>query len=96
MGRSTEERPLEKALSDPLMQEFRERVAKLKQDRNRLLVEFQKIRSHIIDLYNDLEEQPQTAFHLSITDPNTQNFPLDPDSLGKVAVSYLAAVNEYY
>jgi predicted nuclease with TOPRIM domain len=89
MGRLTEDRPLEKALSDPVMQEFKERVSKLRQDRKRLLAEFQKIRSHIIDLYNDLEEQPQTEFHLTITDPNTQNFPLDPDSLGKVAVSLL-------
>lgn len=88
MGRLTEDRPLEKALSDPVMQDFKERLAKLRQDKKRLLVEFQKIRSHIIDLYNDLEEQPQTEFHLRITDPNTQNFPLDSDSIGKVAVSF--------
>jgi len=87
MGRQVEERPAEKSLSDPVMKEFKERVRKLKQDKIKLHCEFVKTRNDIIDLYNDLEEQPETIFHQQITDPNTQNFPLDPDSLEKVAVS---------
>lgn len=90
MGRAAEERPLEKALSDPVIQEFKERVVKLRKDKQRLLVEYQKTRSQIIDLYNDLEDQPSTNFQHSVTDSNIQSFPLDPDTLEKVAVSQFA------
>jgi hypothetical protein len=86
MARQVEERPEAKSLSDPVMRELRERVSKLREDRDRLLLEFRRTRSEIIDLYNDLEEQPANAFQLRVTDSDTESFPLDADSLGRVAV----------
>ncbi|XP_059485008.1 protein regulator of cytokinesis 1-like isoform X2 [Neocloeon triangulifer] len=86
LGRAVEEKPAAKALSDPVMRDFRERVTKLKQDKDTLLLEFLKTRSEIIDLYSELEEQPSTEFQFRVTDPNTDTFPLDPDTLANVAV----------
>ncbi|XP_065353031.1 protein regulator of cytokinesis 1-like isoform X2 [Cloeon dipterum] len=85
LGRTTEERPAAKCLSDPVMKEFKERVARLRQDKEKLLSGFKETRRDIIELYSDLEEQPRTEFEQRVTDPNVETFPLDPQSLADVA-----------
>ncbi|XP_059475993.1 protein regulator of cytokinesis 1-like [Neocloeon triangulifer] len=86
LGRAVEKKPAAKALSDPVMRHFRERVGKLKQEKDTLLMEFQKTRSEIIDFFSELEEQPFTEFQLKVTDLNTDTFPLDPETLASVSV----------